>query len=133
MSARYLRLVGLLSLAACRSEEAEAQKSAAQVARAVEVLREADNAKKVPALRALHALACRGEAVCETRDACHAGYLLHVDGFTLTQAAKQLMIDGKGAEAAKLLGAAEEKLLDAGGKVAICTDREAALRRRYKL
>ena len=125
--------VYLSALAGCGSKEAAAQQSAAQVARAVEVLREADNAKKGPALAALSALPCQGEGVCEARDACRTGYTEHVEAFTLTQAAKQLMTDGKAEEAANLLGSAEEKLLGAGRKVTSCTEREAALRRRYKL
>jgi hypothetical protein len=56
-----------------------------------------------------------------------------VEALTLTQAAKQQLADGKPDEAAKILGAAEQKLGAADTKVSGCTDREGALRRRYKL
>lgn len=121
-------------LCACSSGQAiEEQQSAARVARAVQVLRDAPNAAKAPALASLSQLACAGADVCETRDVCSSAYQLHVDALTLTEAARLQLQNGQQLEAAKVLGAAEEKLAAAGRRVAECTEREAALRRRYKL
>jgi len=129
---RWLSL--LAALAGCGStREAAEQQSAARVARAVEMVREAPNAAKAAALDALSKLECTGTEVCTTRDACTAAYRTHTEGLTLTEAAKLALTDGKEAEAAKLLGSAQQKLSEAGGQVSDCTDREAALRRRYKL
>lgn len=102
------------------------------MARAVEVLRNAPNAAKAEPLAALAKLACTGAEVCAVRDACRDAYALHVEAVTLTAAAKQKLAD-KPLEAAKLLGSSEQKLKEADPRVSACSDREAALRRRYKL
>lgn len=121
-------------LAACRSsQQAAEQKSAAQIARAVEVLREAPNAAKAEPLAQLSKLPCSGADVCQTRDACSSAYTLHVDAVALTAAAKQKLGDDDPLAAAKLLNASEQKLKDADVKVTQCTDLEGALRRRHKL
>lgn len=133
--AANLRLLGLAALAlSCSSgREAAAQKSAAQVARAIEVLRQAPNATKAEPLAALAKLPCAGQDVCQTRDSCRAAYALHVEALTLTAAAKQKLADDQPLEAAKLLNASDQKLKDADAKVTRCTELEGALRRRYEL
>ena len=131
--------LGPLLAAACfalgcsSSEDALAKQSAGRVARAIEVVRDAPNAGKATALAELAKLSCSGPDVCETRDACQTAYALHVEATTLTQAAKLKLNEGDAAAAANLLGASEQKLSDASGKVSSCMDRESALRRRYKL
>lgn len=67
------------------------------------------------------------------RDACVSAYTLHVDALSLTAAAKQLMSDGRDAEAAGILGAAEEKLKRAGPEIERCTSLSAGLRRAYSV
>ncbi len=120
-------------LVACSPQGLTAQQSAARVARAIEVLRNAPNPDKAGPLAALSALGCTGPDVCETRDACQLGYTLHVEAVALTLRAREQFRDGKTPQAAKFLISAQEKLSEASRKVADCTDREAALRRRYKL
>ena len=120
-------------LGACSPQGLTAQQSAARVARAVEVLRNAPNPDKAGPLKALVDLGCTGADVCETRDACQLAYTLHVEAVTLTQRAKEQFRDGKTPQAAKFLITAQQKLSEASRKVADCTDREATLRRRYKL
>ena len=127
-----LALLGL-TLACSSAEEQAAQRSAAQVARAIEVLRNAPNSAKAQPLATLARLGCTGADVCKTRDACTAAYTEHVDALTLTAAAKQKLTDGNNLEAAKLLSASEQKLANADAKVTACTDAEGSLRRRYKL
>jgi hypothetical protein len=129
----YVLPVAALLLACDGAKELRAKQSAGGVLLALQVLREAGNAEKAKALTGLAQAPCVGEGVCELRDACRAAYALHVEGLTLTQAAKQQLQDGKALDAAKLLGSAEEKLKDAGRQVDDCTDRAGALRRRYKL
>ena len=122
-----------LLLACDGAKELREKQSAGGVLMALQVLREAGNAEKAKALLGLSQAPCLGEGVCELREACRAAYALHVEGLTLTQAAKQQLSDGKALDAAKLLGSAEEKLKAAGPQVDDCTDRAGALRRRYKL
>jgi hypothetical protein len=118
---------------ACSSQDLESRTSAARVARAIEVLRAAPNPSKAGVLADLVKLRCLGVDVCETRDVCSDAYRVHVDAVALTQAAKLQISDGKAPEAAKLLVSAEEKLSEAGRRVARCAEREASLRHRYKL
>ena len=127
-------LIGGLSLAAlgCDSSANQERQSAADVARAEEQLRSADNSRKASLLGALDA-ACAGKEPCEVQRLCRAAYERHVTAVSLTAAAKQQLTDGRAEEAAKLLGAAEEKLKQAQGEVATCTVRAGDLRRRYKL
>lgn len=133
--ASQVRLVGVavLALSCSPSQEAAAQKSAAQVARAIEVLRQAPNPAKAEPLAALAKLPCSGPDVCQTRDSCREAYALHVEAISLTAAAKQKLADDEPLEAAKLLNASDQKLKDADSRVATCTELEGALRRRYKL
>jgi hypothetical protein len=119
---------------ACRSQrEIDEQQSAARVARAIELVREAPNAAKAGPLTDLANVSCIGAEVCKARDACAAAYTEHVEAVTLTAAAKQKLADGDAGEAAKLLNASEQKLTASAPKVTACTDLEASLRRQYKL
>ena len=111
----------------------DAQQSAGRISRAVEQLRSAPNDHKATALAELKRVACSGPDVCETRAACDMAYTQHIEALDLTAAAKLKLGDGQGEESAKLLGAAQEKLSQAALLVSLCTEREAALRRRYKL
>lgn len=131
---RLTALVAVSSwLVACSSAaEAEAKQSAGRVARAIEVLREAPNAGKSEALLALGKTACSGPEVCETRAACQAAYAEHVEALALIAVAK-LKAAELPEEAAKLLGSAQTKLTAGEAGVMTCTEREQALRRRYKL
>jgi hypothetical protein len=130
---RALALTALLVLACGSRVDPEAQRSAGRIAHAVEQLRNAPNASKATALGELGKLPCTGPDVCETRAACQTAYSQHIDALNLTAAAKLKLTEGDGAESAKLLGAAEEKLGQAARLVSLCTERESALRRRYKL
>ena len=129
-----LAWLGIVCGLGCSSGQDEAaQKSAAQVARAIELLRQAPNPAKTEPLANLAKLGCAAPDVCQTRDACTRAYTLHVDAVMLTAAAKQNLQDGKPTEAAKLLSASEQKLTDSSSQVTTCTTLEGALRRHYKL
>jgi hypothetical protein len=121
-------------LLACSSErESNARQSAARIVRATEVLRGAPNRAKAEALRELAKVPCESPEACGARDACVAAYETHVEALALTQAAKLQASEGDAAQAAKVLGSAEQKLDEARTRVIDCTDREAALRRLYRL
>jgi hypothetical protein len=132
------RLAALLalpcSLLACEGgAEAAARKSAALVARAIEVLRNAPNDAKAGRLTELRALDCSGPDVCATRDVCVAAYAKHVDALALIQAAKQRLSEGKTPQANRFLMSAQTALGEASAAVSGCTEREGLLRHRYKL
>jgi hypothetical protein len=99
----------------------------------MEVLRGAPNPAKAEALRELAKAPCASPEACAARDVCVAAYTTHVEALALTQAAKLQASQGQGAEAAKVLGAAEQKLSQASQQVVDCTEREGALRHLYKL
>jgi hypothetical protein len=130
-----LAALGALScLLACSSaRDAEAQQSAARVARAIEVLRLAPNPAKAGPLAELGKLGCGGTDVCAARDACLVAYRLHVDALALTGVAREQVASRDERNAGKLLISAEQKLNEASVRVADCVEREAALRHRYKL
>ena len=131
---RRLALTLSLFTVCCSSRaDIEAQKSAGLIARAIQQLRDAPNDAKPPALAELTKLSCAGADVCETRAACQTAYQEHIDALALTAAAKLKLSAGQAQEAAKLLGSAQDKLGQASSLVTLCTEREAALRRRYKL
>jgi hypothetical protein len=122
---------GLLACSSAR--DAETQKSAAQVARAVEVLRNAPNEMKAGPLKDLAKVRCVGPDVCATSDACRSAYQLHVDALALTAGAKEQVAFRDNPRAGKLLVSAQQKLSEASVRVADCVEREAVLRHRYKL
>lgn len=133
MKPARLGALALALLVACSAREGAEQKSAARVARAVEVLRNAPNQMKKEPLAELGQLQCVGTDVCATRDACRSAYQVHVDALALTAAAKDQVASRDNPRAGNLLVSAEEKLREAGARVADCVEREAALRHRYKL
>jgi len=128
-------LLAACAALACGSSQPdiEAKQSAGRVAHAIEVVRDAPNARKATALAELAKVACSGPDVCETKNVCQSAYRLHVEATTLTQAAKLKLSAGDAAEAARLLGASERKLSAASPQVDACLTRESALRRHYKL
>lgn len=128
----WLALTSSLTALGCDRSEQQERQSAAEVVRAEEQLRSADNSRKGSVLSALDA-PCVGQEPCEVQRLCRAAYRLHVEAVTLTGAAKQQLGDGNPETAAKLLGSAQEKLQRAQAEVASCTVRAGDLRRRYKL
>ena len=134
MSRAHLALVLTLLQGSlgCASETSPERRSAADVVRAEEMLRSADNAQKARLLSAL-STPCVGADSCETQRICRAAYQLHVEALGLTGAAKDKLGAGQGDEAARLLGSAEQKLKQAQLDVTACTEHAHELRRRYKL
>lgn len=99
----------------------------------MELLRAAPNPTKQVPLGDLKLLACRGVEVCQVRDVCVGAYTAHIEAVGLTEAAKDQLAQGQDVLAAALLRSADEKLTQAQPRVIDCTNREAALRRRYRL
>lgn len=131
---RALPWVVALSLFGCDPNDGlRERQTVAHLCWTEERLRRAANPDKAAALAELAAAPCPNPAACAMRDECATAYTIHVDALRLTQAAKLQMGDGKGEQAAGLLGAAEAGLQQAGAKVAQCTDLAAKLRRDYSV
>ena len=128
-----LALIATIALAsvACASGSERERQSAADVARAEETIRNADNSAKRSALGLLSA-PCVAALPCEAQRLCREAYTLHVEAFELTQAAKQA-VETDPTRAASLLGPAQQKLAQARTQVATCTERVRTLRHDYKL
>lgn len=117
-----------------RSEETvRAQQQAGRLGWIEDRIRNASNAEKSSFLTDLASAPCPAPDACDMRDTCVSGYTLHVEALKLTAAAKQLVADGRDAEAASILVAAETKLKEAGAKIAECTSLAASLRRSYSV
>jgi hypothetical protein len=131
---RSLAWVVALSVLGCDPNSGlREQQTVAHLCWTEDRLRGAANTDKATALAELAAAPCPNAAACAMRDKCAAAYALHVDALRLIQVAKRQMDDGKGEQAAGLLGAAEANLRDAGVKVGQCTDLAAQLRRDYSV
>lgn len=130
---RLARGLLLLGLAACSDHDVQVKQSAARVARAIELVREAPNAGKRAVLPQLGQAACAAPDVCQTRDRCRAAYELHVEATSLTAAASHSLSLGNAQEAAALLGSAQEKLGRAGQQIDDCMALERALHQKYRL
>ena len=121
-----------LGVFGCNGNDAlREQQTVAHLCWTEERLRRSANPDKAAALADLVAAPCPKPAACAVRDKCAGAYTLHVDALKLIQAAKMQMGDGKGEQAAALLGAAEANLKRAGVEIGQCTELAAQLRRDY--
>jgi hypothetical protein len=130
-AARQLLLLALAQLGAFACDANAAQREAettSYVARSEERLRNASNPEKAEALKLFDRPCSAPPEACEVQRICRSAYNLHVDGLKLKDVAKSKMAAGQDLEAAKLLGAAGDKLKQAGPRVAECTNRAAQLR-----
>lgn len=125
--------LGLLLLGCDANRELREHETVAHLCWAEERLRSAANAEKELLLADLAQTPCPVAEACAARDKCSSGYTLHVDALKLTAVAKQNMADGQAEQAAKLLGAAEEKLKASRMRIDECTASMAALRRAYSV
>jgi hypothetical protein len=130
----------LLTLPGCPGEvEQRGRGEAERVARAVSVLREADNAAKRPLLNALSAQRCTEPPVCELQRTCAEAYRGHLDGVQKSEAVRQKLDAPEGgaplqsAELLQELDTAEHMLHMARESVRQCADLEGKLRRKYRL
>lgn len=130
-------LATAMGLGGCRSPDAETLGEAGAVTHAVERLREASNAKKDVALRALAAVPCSAQDVCALKKLCADAYTKHVRALDGVRAARHALgpdaAPAGSARVLELLDDSQRLLDDAQTQVARCADAEAALRRRLRL
>jgi len=129
---KFLLLV--LALASACGPSSQEKAEAGGLCRAIDVLRNAPNAAKSELLATLAATPCERPALCELKQSCLAAYRLHVLGLAQEARAKSALASGAAAdEISRLLDGARDELERARPLVATCVDRQAAIKRRYKL
>jgi len=119
-----------LVLGGCPSASPEKSEAAA-LSRAVNSLREADNAKKRDFVSALRETPCTAADICAVRSECLAAYELHVDVLARMNGAL-----GKNQVAAEDVAALEQMKKDLARSRDLakhCTDAQGEMIRRYKL
>jgi len=129
--ARAPLLAVLALLAGCVTSEADARSEAAHLGRAIDALREADNAAKGTHLAKLRATVCSVPDVCAVRSACISGYELHVRALERLAIAMTAAADGGTESAAALLDSARSDLERARALTQRCTETQGEMVRKY--
>ena len=126
-------VAGALALAACAHDDGPARSEAAAVSRAVEVLRNADNAQKSAPLAALRAVPCSLPDVCGVQSLCVAAYEEHVRVLTLLAAINDNAAVAPADALKEALSKAEAGLTRAKAQTDACATKQGELARKYKV
>jgi hypothetical protein len=128
--------VAASGIAACRSEEhREVSRDVAQVAFAVNQLREAPHDAKEAPLATLLALPCRFPPACELQQVCASAYQVHIDAVQVGLRARQHHSTAAPDPdlVVRLLQQAETQLAHAKAGAERCVQLQGELTREYKL
>jgi hypothetical protein len=120
-------------LVGCPAQDGPERAEAGRVSRAIDALREADNAGKPELLRALRDQGCDDEQVCAVRSACLAAYELHIRSLESIARALVQSDAGDPLTAATALGAAQSELDRARKLTEDCTRVQGELIRHRRL
>jgi hypothetical protein len=126
-------VAGALVLAACVHDEGPARSEAAAVSRAVEALRNADNAQKSAPLAALRAVACSIPDICAVQSFCVAAYEEHIRVLTLIVAINDNAASAPADTLKEGLASAEAGLTGAKARTDECATKQGELARRYRV
>jgi hypothetical protein len=118
---------------ACDRAENEARSEAGVLNRAIDGVRNADNAAKATALGALRSAKCSHPDVCRVRSGCLSAYELHVSAVLNAAEAQKYIDAGSPERAAAALVNAERDLKKSGELAQQCTDLQGELVRRFRL
>lgn len=142
-SSRGVRLfhVALLSAAAlaaaavtsCKRAENEARSEAGALSRAIDGVRNANNAEKAHAVGALRSAKCSHPDVCRVQSACLSAYELHVSAVQSAAQAQRHIDAGSPARAASALVNAERDLEKSSELARRCTNLQGELVRQFRL
>jgi hypothetical protein len=124
----------MLTWLGCSFGPSASQKAeAGRISRAIDVLRDAPNARKNELFAALASAACETPDLCDLKAVCQAGYAQHLHGLSQTALAKSLLAAG-GADASVVaaLESARADLRAAEPQIARCADAQGAAHRKYK-
>ena len=125
-------VVGLW-LVACDARERAARSEAAAVSRAIDAVRNADNAGKAGPLTALRGTACTVADVCAVQSYCVAAYEQHVGALGLLADAKASVATAPAASVAVTLAGAEQGLARAKTLTDDCATRQGEMARHYRV
>lgn len=124
---------GAVLALACAHDDGPARSEAAAVSRAVEVLRNADNAQKSAPLAALRAVPCSLPDICAVQSFCVAAYEEHVRVLTLITAINDNAAVAPADALKDALATAEAGLIRAKTQTDACATKQGELARRYKV
>jgi hypothetical protein len=130
--ARASLLALLAVLGGCATQEADARSEAAHLGRAIDALRNADNAAKPAHLANLRATVCSVPDLCAVRSACLSGYELHLRALEQLATAMAAAADGGTEAAAALLESARSDLERARTLTERCTNAQGEMVRKYQ-
>jgi hypothetical protein len=121
------------ALAACSKGDGPARSEAAAVSRAIEALRNADNAKKSTLLSALRAVPCSVPDICAVQSFCAAAYDEHVKVLELIDAAKAAASSAPAEALRDAIATAQAGLQRAKAQTDACATQQGELARRYRV
>lgn len=125
-------VVGLL-LVACDARERAARSEAAAVSRAIDAVRNADNAAKAGPLGALRGTACTVADICAVQSNCVAAYEQHMGALGLLAEAKASVATAPASDVASTLANAEQGLARAKTLTDDCATRQGEMARHYRV
>jgi hypothetical protein len=117
----------------CPASDGPVRSEAAQLSRAIDALRSADNAAKAPHLKGLRETACSEPDVCAVRSTCVAGYELHLGALAAMAGAQAVLADAGPDAAARVLDRAKADLERAHVLTERCTEAQGELIRKYRV
>lgn len=123
--------VVLVAVVGCDEKERATRSEAANVSRAIDAVRTAENAHKSGPLAALRAVACSAPEVCAVRSHCVAAYETHVAALGLVDEAKATVATAPAASVAAILASAERGLGQAKAATDECATRQGEMVRRF--
>lgn len=124
--------VGFL-LPACDASERAARSEAAAVSRAIDSVRNAENAAKSTPLALLRGAACTVTDICAVQSYCVAAYEEHVSALGLLGEVKASVATAPAASVAAKLAQAEQSLARAKTSTDECATRQGEMARRYRV
>jgi len=120
-------------LPACDAGERAARSEAAAVSRAIDAVRNADNAVKSRPLAALRGTACSVADICAVLSYCVAAYEQHVGALELLARVKASVATAPAASVAATLAEAEQSLGRAKTSTDECATRQGQMARHYRV
>lgn len=125
--------LGVAFALSCNEAENQARSEAGVLSRAVDGVRNADNAEKAKALDALRSAKCSHPDVCRVQSGCLRAYELHVSAVQSAAEAQKYIDAGSPERAAAALVNAERDLKTSGELAQQCTDLQGELVRKFRL
>lgn len=126
-------LLSALALACDEAEKNQARSEAGALSRAIDGVRNADNAAKASALGALRSARCSHPDVCRVQSGCLRAYELHVSAVQSAAEAQRYIDAGSPDRAAAALVNAERDLKKSGELAQQCTGLQGELVRQFRL